>query len=101
MKFRWIVQSKTQFYLEADWVMAKQRISDATNFISVAKKHFNRWEQPEEIIQLLFQDPERASQLSSEFPGFYSPSRSSEPSRPLSNGDILPGLMSGKYFWSK
>jgi len=43
------------------------------------------------------EDPERASQLSTDFPGFYSqsPQRSSEGSRQMSNGDILPGLMSG------
>jgi len=41
------------------------------------------------------EDPERASQLNTDFPGFYSPQRPSEPSRHLSNGDILPGLMSG------
>lgn len=41
------------------------------------------------------QDPERAAQLNNDFPGFYSPQRTSEPARPL-NGDLLPGILPGE-----
>ena len=43
----------------------------------------------------LFQDPERASQLGTEFPGFYTAPQRPEASRHLTNGDILPGIMTG------
>jgi len=39
------------------------------------------------------EDPEKASQLNADFPGFYSPQRPMEPMKPLTNGDLLPGLM--------
>jgi len=39
------------------------------------------------------EDPEKATQLNADFPGFYSPQRPMEPMKPLTNGDLLPGLM--------
>jgi len=41
------------------------------------------------------EDPEKSSQLNADFPGFYSPQRQIEAMKPMTNGDLLPGLMSG------
>jgi len=44
------------------------------------------------------EDPEKSTQLNADFPGFYSPQRQSPLSldqmKPISNGDLLPALMS-------
>jgi len=40
------------------------------------------------------EDPEKTTQLNADFPSFYSPQRQMEPLKPLTNGDLLPGLMS-------
>merc|ERR1711892_310689 len=41
------------------------------------------------------EDPEKSSQLNADFPGFYSPQRQIEAMKPMTNGDLLPCLMSG------
>ena len=51
---------------------------------------------PDLTASIALQDPERAAQLNNDFTGFYSPQRSSEPTRPLSNGDMLPGILPGE-----